>query len=145
MTGVHRRRCQGEVRAVTVKRLATMPELKQSLSDRYRVRGSDIEKKVGSLQRFTPEAGRQLGLIQHVSDTFCRGAILALSHAVLLGCSSHCVLSLDPLSLHESVPLITNELATLVVMQTDDLLACLLLHKLFVSLERSQGLALLAK
>jgi hypothetical protein len=55
------------------------------------------------------------------------------------------VLSLDPFRLHGSVPLIANELATLVVMQTDDLLACLLLHKRFVCLECSQGLALLAK
>jgi hypothetical protein len=122
-----------------------MPQLERSLSDGYRARGSDIEQKVGSVQRFTPEAGRQLGLVQHDSDTFCQGPDLALSYTILLGCSSHCVLASNTLSLHVHIPFIANELATLVVMQTDDLLACLLLHKRLVGLERSQGLALLSK
>jgi hypothetical protein len=93
-----------------------MPELKRSLSDRYRARGGDIEQQISSLQRFSPEASRQLGLIQHGSDTFCQGAILALSYTVLLGCGMHSVLALDALRLHVHIPLIANELATLVVM-----------------------------
>jgi hypothetical protein len=112
-----------------------MPELKRSLSDRYRARGRDIEQQISSLQRFTLQASRQLGFIQHGSDTFCQGAILALSYTVLLWRGTHSVLTLDALCLHVHIPLISNELATLVVMQTGDLLACLLLHRHFVGLE----------
>jgi hypothetical protein len=107
-----------------------MPEFTQSLSDRYGARGRDIEQQSSSLA--SPQklacswASFSMAVIHSAMVRFLRSATPFCWDVARTVC----------LCLHVYIPLIPNKLATLVVMQTGELLACLLLHRHLVGLER---------
>ena len=88
-----------------------------------------------------PESAWQLGLVQHGNDALHECAIGTLSNSVLMRLIAHSVLPCNPMLFKVLAKRSTHVLSALVIAQSTDFLACLILSKGLELFEGRESLA----